>query len=979
MAEVGTDPNSVNVLDPACDWDKGIPSLVGMENAKGIIEMPMRVEPTDEEFSLAVLDAVDANRWDIVTNEDPKALGGPGSGNYGHVGRPGEVGGSGGGAGRDVSRTDQETSSGKFTAKGLIKAGIKMGKTPAQIIEYVKGKLPNSKVNLHAIQVYSWQLQKEAAAVLAGEIVPVGESPVIEKDLPTPVPIMPAWYPPYATSPEEIMKAGFEANASTVDIGLAVAKIFPNYDAAKFDSYMAQLDKKNAWVPDNPKSAAQIFREGIKANVAPGELIAKVKELFPDSKADMRHYKYYLKSMNEEKAAKLTGEAASPEVGADSKVNVPDVQAFPNAAPFPTDLTGLSYVKELGGSTHAKLTKDADGNLWVMKKGVSVEHIRSEVAADDTYRAAGIAVPPSKLYNGDTKLAAFIEGQTLFEFSQTASPSEMDQMKKQIADGFYMDALMANLDVVGTNPATGGMDNILVDKEGRAWRIDNGGSLQFGGAGGKNKTFNEYPKEFWTMRDSKIMRKETAELFHSSVAWYDQSARMAKMNIDGIAKAIPEGAARDIFTARARTMQQIAHSSLDYQHSAYIQPHADEIAMHRVGLRSQKLIESLPNKLEGSDYTDAKGDNGDGLVSLGHGATHAEQAAGPKEVQAHGVEQIEKMHNSIVLAAKTVNYHAADKAYNKNKIEKLKEVSAEASNLVSDPSASKGVHQAASQLLTHIAEIESAIAGGTTTGMIPTVDAVWSEVGGKPAPKIIEPVTSPAPKEPAHTPFNILVKEFARLGLDYDTASHWQSAWAGSSHTASSIPFKQWVAKQRGGLSEYVWPKGGSAGTELSALEQKMGGAEKLDKAMRLKAAYMQEFLETTNLMNQDRSRRAMFIIRTEDSGIKNNKFQKFIDSPPGTQGDYPRMAAAAGSHISRTTVSGNRVTLQAVPFVDIHSSLLNPSATTKSQGFAGWGENEWIHTFANALSTRGVDTKLLYDVGKDATKWNVSLKHLRS
>jgi len=43
---------------------------------------------------------------------------------------------------------------------------------------------------------------------------------------------------------------------------------------------------------------------------------------------------------------------------------------------FPSSLDDLTVVKGLGGSTGVKLVQDSEGNLYVMKKGATAEHIR---------------------------------------------------------------------------------------------------------------------------------------------------------------------------------------------------------------------------------------------------------------------------------------------------------------------------------------------------------------------------------------------------------------------------------------------------------------------------------------------------------------------------------------------------------------------------------------------------------------------------
>lgn len=149
----------------------------------------------------------------------------------------------------------------------------------------------------------------------------------------------------------------------------------------------------------------------------------------------------------------------------------------PKVDPFPTDLSGLVDVKTLGGSTGAKLVEDPKtGKRYVLKRGGNPGHLRNEAHADALYRAAGIEVPDSRIYDDGgkpVKLAAFHEGKSLGDLMRSDPPAfaaAVDKLRK----GFATDALLGNWDVVGMN-----FDNVLVLPDGRVLRIDNGGSLAY--------------------------------------------------------------------------------------------------------------------------------------------------------------------------------------------------------------------------------------------------------------------------------------------------------------------------------------------------------------------------------------------------------------------------------------------------------------------------------------------------------------------
>jgi len=168
-------------------------------------------------------------------------------------------------------------------------------------------------------------------------------------------------------------------------------------------------------------------------------------------------------------------------------------------APFPGAITDLSTVKNLGGSTGARLMQDADGSLFVTKKGASAEHIREESAADGAYRALGVDVPEYRLYEtgkGPVKAARFVEGKSLQQLMQT-DPTAAEAAMAKVRRGFVADAILGNWDVVGLE-----FDNIIAGSDGRVWRIDNGGALRRRAQGALKSGWSAVPTELWSMRQA---------------------------------------------------------------------------------------------------------------------------------------------------------------------------------------------------------------------------------------------------------------------------------------------------------------------------------------------------------------------------------------------------------------------------------------------------------------------------------------------
>jgi SPP1 gp7 family putative phage head morphogenesis protein len=183
---------------------------------------------------------------------------------------------------------------------------------------------------------------------------------------------------------------------------------------------------------------------------------------------------------------------------------------------FPADPMALKVVKELGGYTHAQLVEDADGNLWVRKRGANPEHIASEALFDHLYGIAGVDVPESKLYStpsGNVKLARYIPDTTILgDYLKASGPAEKDRILGVVKNQFVANALFANWDAVGANPAAG-FDNILIGKNGKAYMIDTGGAGVYKGTGIKAAgKFGPQVGELQTMLDPRV-NPTTAPIF----------------------------------------------------------------------------------------------------------------------------------------------------------------------------------------------------------------------------------------------------------------------------------------------------------------------------------------------------------------------------------------------------------------------------------------------------------------------------------
>jgi len=181
----------------------------------------------------------------------------------------------------------------------------------------------------------------------------------------------------------------------------------------------------------------------------------------------------------------------------------------PTESEVPDDISGYKKLQDLGGSTGAFLVEMPNGQKLVVKPGGSEDHIQEEATANDMYRAAGVLVPDTKVVKDPAlkkkvQVSAYLEGAIE---ANKLGPKEKGEMMKSLRSSFAMDALLANWDVTGAD-----FDNIMV-KDGKTYRIDNGGALRYRAQGSeKGSAFGGKVSELESMRDPKNLAGKT--VFH---------------------------------------------------------------------------------------------------------------------------------------------------------------------------------------------------------------------------------------------------------------------------------------------------------------------------------------------------------------------------------------------------------------------------------------------------------------------------------
>ena len=140
-----------------------------------------------------------------------------------------------------------------------------------------------------------------------------------------------------------------------------------------------------------------------------------------------------------------------------------------------------------GGSNGARFAEAKDGTRWLVKayRGHR-DKVATELLANAVYRRMGVKVPEAGTlqFGGKPALAyPLLDGEV----------RRWEGEDETLAEGFMVDALVANWDVVGLE-----MDNVLWSPEGEPFRVDQGGTFEFR-AQGSPKPYGPVPSEVWTM------------------------------------------------------------------------------------------------------------------------------------------------------------------------------------------------------------------------------------------------------------------------------------------------------------------------------------------------------------------------------------------------------------------------------------------------------------------------------------------------
>jgi hypothetical protein len=349
---------------------------------------------------------------------------------------------------------------------------------------------------------------------------------------------------------------------------------------------------------------------------------------------------------------------------------------------FPASVDELKWVANLGGSTGAVKMVDRQGRFWVMKSGASPDHLLSEFAAEQMYRAAGAEIPASKVYetpSGPVKLGTFIEGTLLKDLTGDA----LTRARATISQRFVADALLADRDVIGMEA-----DNIIVTRDGKAYRIDVGGSLKYRAQGALKRDFGPAVVELDSMRDAGLNPQTAAVFGRLSTAEIETQIRDIIKRRDEILSVTPDD-------LKPIIRQRIEALASKVTTGGFSDEFAEKVAgsriLGRTHIGDRDLVEDMSvlfweeKDQQGQAITRAKlkltESGSDAIVQT---LRNDMAAVAPQSSSGRRVHPQDTFWPVLQDGLKTINYHLGDKQFNTTKVDAMKAAAAKLADLAHD-------------------------------------------------------------------------------------------------------------------------------------------------------------------------------------------------------------------------------------------------------------------------------------------------------
>lgn len=376
---------------------------------------------------------------------------------------------------------------------------------------------------------------------------------------------------------------------------------------------------------------------------------------------------------------------------------------------FPANITqeqldgAIAKGKSAGGhgGLHTTIVKIGD-KKYICKYGAGKKAniIKNGFNADMAYRAGGIYAPDAKLYDfGDGKtykLSEFIEGERLIDVWKDASEKQREEIRKELLKGFPLDVLFSNYDVLGTSPEesqtvaitdTNGeirkthvaFDNIMMGKDGHAYRIDNDGAFAMTGTGGhKSSNAGSYTTpvqaeqwENWDERqwidDFRTMRRNEKNVgIFDRYSTADIFTAAGDINFDkaveGLPKPLKEALAKPLFEMKQMTYRAVNIALGGFKNNKFVSMALDaSYEASKRGLREQCKVDVAWNNPGFGAYKEYWGN----YQPQPFNEKQPEPPENPTTILDNKYKNEEytgsKIGETILNAAKTINHHGGVK------------------------------------------------------------------------------------------------------------------------------------------------------------------------------------------------------------------------------------------------------------------------------------------------------------------------------
>ncbi len=572
--------------------------------------------------------------------------------------------------------------------------------------------------------------------------------------------------------------------------------------------------------------------------------------------------------------------------------------------------------KRLGGSTGARLV-ELLGRKFVLKGGASPEHLASEQAADEAYRAAGLNVPEQRTVTSKSgkrfKLADFTEGQDLAAWwnAKGRTKAERDVLRAKLQAGLDVDAMLGNWDVIGMSG-----DNILVDKGGEPWRIDNGGSLGFRAQGARKADADwkdGWPNELFTIAGSPNNAPYVGGVTPTTLI-----RQAAKRDWQKILDALPGQADKDALAKRVAEMRQLAARTDDFDRGGYDDAFTARVIEHSFNLSKEGFREEVPQTVTYGNYGFCR--------------------SKPTTAGLVGGQPGEQFGSLALAAAKTVGTHAKDHAYNTKTLDAFYAKEPELQAILKADPKNKG----AKHYLDVMAQIKAAVANHAT---LPHIDTS------------IRVRQTSAPAKTKYTSLTDHIAQYmAAHGADYGFISKWcdsqsRDSWKGkpSENGPKATCRRKVVQLAARGLNWDPPPPAPGVwyGTGDKQRESAYKGAAdfykqdpaQLDKDVETVAQYkaaVQLLLENADFNGNDKSARATKLFRTESASVVSGM-------TIGSGKDFAVGPAESFSVFKAVSVNGSHGTIVNVPWSRINAAyFMERTPGRNDKLFLGEDENEF-------------------------------------